>query len=327
VINTLNRASHLKSLLKELEKQTYPYFEIVVVNGPSTDNTKEVLHPYKDRIKIINCPEANLSRSRNIGIENAAGDYVAFIDDDALPCDEHWLENFVYYIIHCDKKIGAVGGPVKHKDTDHYEFKNGATSDYGMQIFREEELKNYVLNGKRWVQGIPGGNNIVHKKALYDIGGFDERFVYYLDETDLCIRLARKGYFITNHSINYIRHFKAQSNLRKGTFEIRWDIIARSDTFYSLKNGHDVLLIRLFKVLNHFKRKHFYLELKMAYMENKISRADYKRYSKMLRNGFWEGIRWGLFQRRNITFLKEENSSFHEFRKINNLISYDRRNN
>ena len=316
IINTLNRAVHLKALLKDLEKQTYPYYEIVAVNGPSTDNTRDVLKKYEGKIKIINCPDANLSMSRNIGIENAGGDYVAFIDDDALPSDEKWLENFVLFLVYnSDRNIGAVGGPVKHKDTQHYEFKNGATSDYGMQIFREEELKTHVLDGRRWVQGVPGGNNIASKKALYDIGGFDERFIYYLDETDMCIRLARRGYFIANSPVSYIRHFKAPSNMRKSAFEIRWDIIARSDTFYCLKNGHDMLLTRLIKVMTGFRKKHFFIEVKNAYKDGKIAATDYKRYRKMLRRGFWQGIRWGIVQPRYISYLKNETTLFHQFPK------------
>ncbi|MBS1736022.1 MAG: glycosyltransferase [Bacteroidetes bacterium] len=322
IINTLNRATHLKALLKDLEKQTYPYYEIVAVNGPSTDNTKEVLKKYEEKIKIIHCPEANLSMSRNLGIENSGGDYVAFIDDDALPSDEKWLENFIWFLVYnSDRNIGTVGGPVKHKDTQHYEFKNGATSDYGMQIFREEELKTHILDGKRWVQGVPGGNNVTSKKALYDIGGFDERFIYYLDETDMCIRLARKGYYIANSPISYIRHFKAPSNMRKSAFEIRWDIIARSDTFYCLKNGHDLMIIRLIRVLTGFRKKHFFIEVGKAYKEGKIDRADYKRYRKMLRKGFWQGIRWGVMQPRDIDYLKSNCTEFHLFPKESVFLS------
>jgi glycosyltransferase involved in cell wall biosynthesis len=314
IVNTLNRASHLRSLLRELDKQTYPFFEVIVVNGPSTDDTCEVLKEYEDRIKIVDCPEANLSLSRNIGIENSAGEYVAFIDDDALPCHENWLRNFIYFIVSLsDKKVGTVGGPVKHKNTEHYEFKNGATSDYGFQIFRGEELQNRILDGRRWVQGIPGGNNIVLKKALYEIGGFDERFVYYLDETDVCIRLARKGYTIINNSTNYIRHFKAPGKLRKSAYDIGWDIIARSDMFYALKNGHDILPIRLLKAIMFFKKKHFYKEVIQAYRRNVISVKEYKKYRRLLRRGFFQGLKWGLFSTKQENKLTDRSKRFHNF--------------
>lgn len=314
IINTLDRARHLEELLAALERQTYPYFEIVAVNGPSKDDTAEVLARYGDRIKTFSCPAANLSMSRNIGIENSSGDYVAFIDDDALPCDDYWIENFIHYIIaNRQMNIGAVGGPVKHRDTEHYEFKNGATSDYGFQIFREEELKSHLLNGKRWVQGVPGGNNLVSKKALYEIGGFDERYIYYLDETDMCIRLARKNYTIVNNPVNYIKHFKAVSNVRKSAYDIRWNIIARSDMFYALKNGYDIFPIRLIRAMLGFRKKHFYLEIKKAYQDKVISLEEYRKYRKLLKKGFYEGLKWGLFYRHNQRMIRDCSTVFRNF--------------
>src|SRR6266851_526962 len=90
VIVTLNRASWLSSVLSALRHQNYSPFEIIVVNGPSTDNTEEVLVKYADMIRAGRCLQHNLSTSRNIGIEMAEGDFVAFLDDDAVP-DENWL--------------------------------------------------------------------------------------------------------------------------------------------------------------------------------------------------------------------------------------------
>lgn len=316
IINTLDRDEHLEKLLKALEGQTYPWFEVVVVNGPSKDRTAEVLASYEGRIKVGSCPEANLSQSRNIGIEMSSGNYVAFIDDDALPCDEYWIENFIYFIVwNKNLKIGTVGGPVKHKYTEHYEFKNGATSDYGFQIFREEELKSHTLDGKRWVQGVPGGNNIVLKSAIYEIGGFDERFIYYLDETDMCIRLARKGYVVINNPINHIKHFKAPGSRRKSPFDIRWDIIARSDMYYALKSGYDVLPVRLIKAIRYFKKKHFYKEVVKAYKDNVISKEEYIKYRQLLKKGFYEGLKWGLFNKKQSGTIIDKSGKFHSFKK------------
>ncbi|WP_205509329.1 glycosyltransferase [Longitalea arenae] len=316
IINTLNRAEHLEKLLKALEEQTYPWYEIVVVNGPSTDKTNEVLARYEGRIKVGTCPEANLSQSRNIGIEMSSGNYVAFIDDDALPCDKYWIENYIYFIVYNKNlKIGTVGGPVKHKHTEHYEFKNGATSDYGFQIFREEELKSHTLDGKRWVQGVPGGNNIVLKSALYEIGGFDERFIYYLDETDMCIRLARKGYVVINNPINYIKHFKAPSGVRKSAYDIRWDIIARSDMFYALKSGYDAFPVRVIKAILYFRKKHFFREVVKAYKDNVISNEEYKKYRQLLKKGFNEGLKWGLFNKKQPGTLTDRKETFYNFQK------------
>ena len=76
-----------------------------------------------------------------------------------------------------------------------------------------------------------------------------------------------------------------------------------------------MLLTRLIKVMTGFRKKHFFIEVKNAYKDGKIAATDYKRYRKMLRRGFWQGIRWGIVQPRYISYLKNETTLFHQFPK------------
>jgi len=109
IVNTVDRAGPLHTLLQSLEQQSYPNFEVVVVVGPTHDNTMEVLSEYVGRIRLLRCPTANLCQSRNLGLLTARGDIVAFIDDDAVPC-KRWLEQFAH--IYKDESIEATGGAV-----------------------------------------------------------------------------------------------------------------------------------------------------------------------------------------------------------------------
>ena len=68
VINTFNRCSMLERTLKSLSQLRYPEFEVLVVNGPSTDGTAELLANWSETIRIIDCPKCNLSASRNLAI-------------------------------------------------------------------------------------------------------------------------------------------------------------------------------------------------------------------------------------------------------------------
>jgi glycogen synthase len=90
VINTYNRAASLHNTLQAMLRQNYPNFETIVVNGPSADQTLDALKSHSSEIRAGSCSERNLSISRNVGTEMAQGDFVAFIDDDAVP-DEDWL--------------------------------------------------------------------------------------------------------------------------------------------------------------------------------------------------------------------------------------------
>src|SRR5262245_46425780 len=80
VINTYNRGESLRRTLQSLRHQTHDPFEVVVVNGPSTDQTAQVLEEHRGAIRVGSCPQAHLSRSRNVGIALAAGEVVAFLD-------------------------------------------------------------------------------------------------------------------------------------------------------------------------------------------------------------------------------------------------------
>ena len=92
VINTLNREKSLRDTLESFRWQTYRgQFEVIVVNGPSTDGSQALIESWVPKIRIGRCADANLSMSRNIGICMAAGDIVAFIDDDGVP-EPEWLE-------------------------------------------------------------------------------------------------------------------------------------------------------------------------------------------------------------------------------------------
>ncbi len=109
IINTLDRAGPLRNVLRALEHQSYPHFEVIIVVGPTHDNTLEMLAEYADRVKILRCEEANLSQSRNLGLLAAQGDCVAYIDDDAVPC-YNWLRQLS--VLFEDANLVATGGRV-----------------------------------------------------------------------------------------------------------------------------------------------------------------------------------------------------------------------
>lgn len=85
VIPTYNREQFIGDTLESVFGQTYPHYEVIVIDNCSTDNTQEVLNPLIESGKIrFFQNERNLERafSRNVGLENANGDFVTLLDSD-----------------------------------------------------------------------------------------------------------------------------------------------------------------------------------------------------------------------------------------------------
>lgn len=86
IIPSYNRAHMLPRAIESLFKQTYENWEALIVDDASTDNTKEIIQDYinKDkRIRFYQLPKnGGACVARNVGIENAKGNYITFLDSD-----------------------------------------------------------------------------------------------------------------------------------------------------------------------------------------------------------------------------------------------------
>lgn len=86
IIPTYNRARDLKEAVNSVLRQTYQNMEIIVVDDGSTDETHELMNSFTDqRIKYIKKKnERHPGKTRNVGLQAARGEYIAFLDDDDL---------------------------------------------------------------------------------------------------------------------------------------------------------------------------------------------------------------------------------------------------
>src|SRR5271165_4426670 len=112
VINTLNRARTLESAISGALGQEHDSFEVIVINGPSTDETAAVLSKFRARITYRNIPDRNLDISRNAGIAMASGELIAFLDDDAVP-EPYWLKSLE--IPFANPRVAVAGGYIRDK--------------------------------------------------------------------------------------------------------------------------------------------------------------------------------------------------------------------
>ncbi|WP_372887787.1 glycosyltransferase family 2 protein, partial [Shimia sp.] len=113
VIVSRGRPQALARCLTGLSQQTHPSFETIVVADPSgcaavNDGA------FSGLVKLVAFDEANISAARNLGIARAAGELVAFIDDDAVP-EPTWLAHLVAPF-DSDPEVMAAGGFVRGRN-------------------------------------------------------------------------------------------------------------------------------------------------------------------------------------------------------------------
>ena len=231
VICTYNRKLFLERCLDYLSIQTNQNYEVIVVNGPSTDGTTEYLDEVKDRIKVIQNPVKNLSISRNLGIENASGDIVAFIDDDAIPFAD-WVENTLEEFNSRPLTFAAIGGPVFFAGTLKYQIE-----DIGFNQLAEviPNIESNKIGKDGLCRSLLGTNCAFKKEILYDVGGFDEQYDYFLDESDLTFRIQQKNHIVGYSENLQLRHEFAISNNRKDKFSYNWFSICKNEIYFIRK--------------------------------------------------------------------------------------------
>jgi glycosyltransferase involved in cell wall biosynthesis len=116
IICTLNRIEYLRKAIKSLVEQTLPKecYEILIVDNGSTDGTSNVAlkeFSYVPNLRYLYEPVLGLSRARNTGWQGAIGEYVAYLDDDAI-ASSNWLEMILSVFETVESQTGCVGGRV-----------------------------------------------------------------------------------------------------------------------------------------------------------------------------------------------------------------------
>lgn len=240
VVSTIDRAVQLRTLLRSLEHQSYSHFEVIVVVGPTCDNTMEVLREYSHRVRVLHCPTANLSQSRNIGILAARGDIIAFIDDDAVPC-YRWLEQLAR--LFREQSLHGTGGMVYtiHPNHSTIQHRLGIASCLAEQVDVPSSRLEQVMalgRGNQWLERVMGTNMAFRRDALLTIGGFDEFYQYIAEETDLVFRLANAGMNVQPVKEAVVYHIPASSRNRTVfTNKGKWWLRSRSRVYFAIKNG------------------------------------------------------------------------------------------
>jgi GT2 family glycosyltransferase len=236
VINTYNRGPSLRQTLRALRHQTCREFEVVVVNGPSTDDTAAALAEFAGAVRVGHCPEVHLSRSRNLGIDLTAGDVVAFLDDDALP-EPAWLEQLL--AAYDSERVGGAGGVVFDHTGFRLQYRYAVCDRVGRPRFdAAPPFDAFARPGADPFVYLQGTNASFRRRCLVEVGGFDEEIEYYLDEVEVCMRVLDRGHVLRPLDGAAVHHKYLASHLRSPQKVILNPYpLVKNRCYFALQNG------------------------------------------------------------------------------------------
>lgn len=182
IIPTLNEADKIERCLEAVFSQSLKPYEVIVVDGRSKDETVEKAKKFP--VNVLLQDYGACGAARQIGLENAEGEYIAFTDADCIPSGD-WLRDLVAEF---NEGIIGVGGGIKNVGEGFW--LQSINSTLNTFIGGGSSIQTRLFKENRFVKSISACNSMYRKKDLVEVGGFNIHLSG-ADEVDLNRRLTR----------------------------------------------------------------------------------------------------------------------------------------
>ena len=162
IIPAYNAEKYIERSINSVLNQSYPDIELIVVNDGSTDRTSKILESYGDKIRYFYQENRGVASARNLGIEIANGNYIAFLDSDDY-LDQFFCERMITNAISSNSDIVVCNLALENVNGNRRK---------GFNFFRTEKI---ILRDKRSYQkafkifGNSSCNKIFRKSIIYSV--------------------------------------------------------------------------------------------------------------------------------------------------------------
>lgn len=210
IIATYNNAHYILEAIASIFNQTYRSYEIIVIDDGSTDNTRQVLEPYLDKIRYLYQENKGVSHARNLGLEMARGEFISFLDADDFFLPDKLAKQVAVFDAH--PSLGIV-----HSGWRLVNEKGEKISDIEFWHW----YGSLELDLETWVVWKPVTISMMFRKSwIKSVGGFDTRW-HHGEDIDLVLRLSVNGcqavwlpkitYCYRQHHYNVTRKYTQQA--------------------------------------------------------------------------------------------------------------------
>ena len=211
VIPVFNAEKFIRKCIRSVLRQTYPYYEVVIINDGSTDQSLNICNEIKEkdsRILVISQPNSGSAKARRVGIDHATGDYVMFLDADDYFCVKNALEVVCTAI----EKTGA--DLVQFSYQKKLRFVKKVCPCVNAPLLQEHNdfmNNHYPMLLGSYYEGAKITASLydkAYKRSLFDgvISSSDTRYIFMGDDVYLNLHILRhvqKAYFIPECLYSY----------------------------------------------------------------------------------------------------------------------------
>ncbi len=260
IIVNYNSFNLLENCLSSLYNQTKDInMEVIVIDNNSTDgNIKDVISRFENIILIKNSDNKGFGAANNQGLKAAKGKYVLFLNNDTII-----FENTIKKVYKFAESINdsvIVGCKLLNRDKtlqySVYDFPsllNIFTSNFFLYLLfpRSRYFNKYYLMNRRIseiteVDVVTGAFLFGNKDKIEELGGFDERFFFYNEETDLCYRFKNNGGKIFYYPDSSVIHLKGGTANKNFSIRYKNEFIATIKFYQKHFKGLKFVLALIF---------------------------------------------------------------------------------
>lgn len=193
IIPSYNRANQVVAAVRSVLDQSCPPFEVIVIDDGSTDSTWDALLPFRERIRYIKTPNSGASAARNVGVREARGEWIAFLDSD-----DTWDTTKLWRQLGCVERTGAkvcfcVSTDQSGARIDDLSRMDGDLGDGSEKFYPAGDCRLFKYPRHPFLQSL-----LVERHALMSAGMFDETLAVAEDTKFIQCLVLLYGYSVVN---------------------------------------------------------------------------------------------------------------------------------
>ena len=221
IVPVKNERQTIEHCLTSLTSLTYRDYEIIVVDGGSSDGTREFIETVSEktpRIRML-VNKGNPSSARNVALDQAKGEVIAFTDGDCFVPPE-WLSSLVNALMQSRPEVVGVGGPNVPVATNPNSWST--VIPHVLNSFPGSAKSTQVSTPRDgYVRALSTSNSVYWARSICAVGGFDSRLDY-CEDSDLSAKLLQHGFklrFASGSKVYHARNYDSPLQFGRHMFQ------------------------------------------------------------------------------------------------------------